>query len=206
MAQYFRVHPDNPQKRLLRQAVEIVRRGGVIVYPTDSAYALGCQLGERSALERIQRIRALDEGHHFTLACRDLSELSSYAMVSDRVYRLLKAHTPGPYTFVLPSTRQVPKRLLHPKQKTIGLRVPEHRITQALLEELGEALMTTTLILPGESLPLCDPEDIAQKLGKHVELVIDGGSGGLVPTTLIDLSGDAPVVLRSGRGDAAAFL
>jgi tRNA threonylcarbamoyl adenosine modification protein (Sua5/YciO/YrdC/YwlC family) len=202
MTQHFRVHPVNPQRRLLRQAVEILQRGGVIVYPTDSAYALGCRVGERDALERIRAIRQLDEDHHFTLACRDLSEIAEYALVSDPVFRKLKAHTPGPYTFVLPGTKQVPKRLMHPKQRTIGLRVPEHRIAQALLEELGEPLMTTTLILPGEELPLSDPQTIAERLGKRIELVIDGGPGGLEPTTLVDLSDDVPVVLRRGRGDA----
>jgi tRNA threonylcarbamoyl adenosine modification protein (Sua5/YciO/YrdC/YwlC family) len=206
MAQYFRVHPDNPQRRLLKQASEILQRGGVVVYPTDSAYALGCRLGERDALERIRAIRALDEGHHFTIACRDLSEISLYARVSDPVFRQLKAHTPGPYTFVLPGTKQVPKRLMHPKQRTIGLRVPENRIAQALLEELGEPLMTTTLILPGEEQPLSDPEAIAERIGKRIDLVIDAGPGGLVPTTLIDLSDGAPVVLRQGRGDPTAFL
>jgi tRNA threonylcarbamoyl adenosine modification protein (Sua5/YciO/YrdC/YwlC family) len=206
MAQYFRVHPDNPQRRLLKQASEILQRGGVIVYPTDSAYALGCRLGERDALERIRALRALDEGHHFTLACRDLSEISLYARVSDPVFRQLKAHTPGPYTFVLPGTKQVPKRLMHPKQRTIGLRVPANLIAQALLEELGEPLMTTTLILPGEELPLSDPELIAERIGKRIELVIDAGPGGLEPTTLVDLSDEIPVVLRRGRGDPAAFL
>jgi tRNA threonylcarbamoyl adenosine modification protein (Sua5/YciO/YrdC/YwlC family) len=205
MAQHFRVHPENPQRRLLKQASEILRRGGVIVYPTDSAYALGCRLGERDALERIRALRRLDETHHFTLACRDLSEISLYARVTDPVFRKLKAHTPGPYTFVLPGTRQVPKRLMHPKQRTIGLRVPENRIAQALLEELGEPLMTTTLILPGEELPLSDPERIAERLGKRIDLILDAGPGGLEPTTLVDLSDDVPVVLRVGRGDASAF-
>jgi tRNA threonylcarbamoyl adenosine modification protein (Sua5/YciO/YrdC/YwlC family) len=206
MAQHFRVHPENPQVRLLRQAVEILRRGGVIVYPTDSAYALGCRVGERDALERIRAIRQLDDAHHFTLACRDLSEISAYARVTDPVFRALKAHTPGPYTFVLPGTKLVPKRLMHPKQRTIGLRVPEHRIAQALLEQLAEPLMTTTLILPGEDLPLADPEVIVERLGKRVDLVIDGGPGGVEPTTLVDLSSEVPVVLRRGRGDPAAFV
>lgn len=205
MAQHFRVHPENPQRRLLRQASEILRRGGVIVYPTDSAYALGCRLGEREALDRIRAIRRLDETHHFTLACRDLSEIALYARVSDPVFRRLKAHTPGPYTFVLPGTKQVPKRLMHPRQRTIGLRVPENRVAQDLLEELGEPLMTTTLILPGEELPLSDPEQIVATLGKRIDLILDAGPGGLEPTTLVDLSGDVPVVLRHGRGDAAAF-
>ena len=205
MAQHFRVHPENPQRRLLRQASEILRRGGVIVYPTDSAYALGCRLGERDALERIRAIRQLDETHHFTLACRDLSEISLYARVSDSVFRKLKAHTPGPYTFVLPGTKQVPKRLMHPKQRTIGLRVPANQIAQALLEELGEPLMTTTLILPGEELPLSDPDTIAERLAKRIDLILDAGPGGIEPTTLVDLSEDVPVVLRRGRGDAAAF-
>ena len=206
MAQYFRIHPENPQPRLIRQAVEILQRGGVIVYPTDSAYALGCRIGEREGLERIRAIRQLDEDHHFTLACRDLSEIALYARVSDPVFRKLKAHTPGPYTFVLPGTKQVPKRLLHAKRRTIGLRVPEHRIAQALLEALAEPLMTTTLILPGEEHPLSDPEQIAERLGKRVDLVIDGGPGGLAPTTLVDLSDDVPVVLREGLGDPSTLV
>jgi tRNA threonylcarbamoyl adenosine modification protein (Sua5/YciO/YrdC/YwlC family) len=205
MSQFFQVHPVNPQVRLIRQAVEIVRRGGVIAYPTDSAYALGCQLGNKGALERIRRIRRLDDDHNFTLLCRDLSELGTYAQVDNPVYRLLRNHTPGPYTFILPATGEVPRRLLHPKRKTIGLRVPENRIALALLEELGEPLMSVTLIMPGDELPLTDPYDIRETLQHDIDLVIDGGYCGMEPTTVIDLSGERPEILRRGLGDPAAF-
>ncbi len=205
MSQFFQVHPVNPQTRLIRQAVEIVRRGGVIAYPTDSAYALGCQLGDKGALERIRRIRRLDDDHNFTLVCRDLSELGTYAQVDNQVYRLLRNHTPGPYTFILPATGEVPRRLLHPKRKTIGLRVPENKIALALLEELGEPLMSVTLILPADELPLTDPYDIRETLQHELDLVIDGGYCGMEPTTVIDLSGERPQVLRRGLGDPAAF-
>lgn len=205
MSQFFQVHPVNPQTRLIRQAVEIVRRGGVIAYPTDSAYALGCQLGDKGALERIRRIRRLDDDHNFTLVCRDLSELGTYARVDNGVYRLLRNHTPGPYTFILQATGEVPRRLLHPKRKTIGLRVPENPIALALLEELREPLMSVTLILPGDELPLTDPYDIRETLQHDLDLIIDGGYCGMEPTTVIDLSGDRPEILRRGLGDPAAF-
>lgn len=205
MSQYFQIHPDNPQRRLVAKAVEIVRAGGVIAYPTDSAYALGCHLGDKAAMERIRAIRRLDSNHHFTLVCRDLSELGVYARVDNTVFRLLKQFTPGPYTFILEGTREVPRRLLHPKRKTIGLRIPDHRITQALLEVLGEPLASVTLILPGEEYPLTDPEEIRRRLEHRVDLVIDGGPCGLEPTTVVDLTGPSPRILRRGKGDPAPF-
>jgi tRNA threonylcarbamoyl adenosine modification protein (Sua5/YciO/YrdC/YwlC family) len=205
MTQYFYIHPDNPQARLIKQAVMFVRDGAVMAYPTDSAYALGCHLGDKAALERIIRIRDLDERHNFTLLCRDLSEIATYAKVDNATYRLLKTYTPGAYTFILAATGEVPRRILHPKRKTIGIRVPDHAICQALLAELGEPLLTTTLQMPGDAEPLNDPEEIREKLGSRLEVIIDGGFGALEPTTVVDLSGDAPVVLREGRGDPAPF-
>ena len=205
MAQFFVIHPDNPQARLIRQAVEIVRADGVIVYPTDSAYAIACGLDNKAGLERIRRLRQVDKDHNFTLVCRDLKEVSVYARVDNVTYRALKAHTPGPFTFILPATREVPRRLAHPKRKTIGLRVPEHRIALALLEELGEPLMSSTLILPDDPLPLNDPEVIRERLEKHVDLVIDGGFCGLEATTVVDLTGAVPEVTRQGRGDASGL-
>lgn len=206
VAQYFEIHPDNPQPRLVRQAVEIVRADGVIVYPTDSAYAIACGLHNKNGLERIRRIRQIDKDHNFTLVCRDLKELSLYARVDNVTYRALKAHTPGPYTFILPATREVPRRLAHPKRKTIGLRVPEHRIALALLEELDEPLMSSTLILPDDPLPLSDPELIRERLEKQVDLIIDGGSCGLEATTVVDLTGEVPQLRRQGRGSAASLV
>lgn len=205
MAQYFEIHPTHPQPRLVKRAVEIVRAGGVIVYPTDSSYALGCALGEKDAMERIRRIRRVDDDHHFTLVCRDLSELSQYARVTNADYRVLKAATPGPYTFILPATREVPRRLQHPKRKTIGLRVPDHVIAQALLAELGEPLMSSTLIFPGETLPASDPQEIRERLERDVELVLDGGSCGLEPTTVVALDDGRATVVREGRGSPAPF-
>ena len=205
MSQFFQIHPDNPQQRLINQAVEIIKRGGVIAYPTDSAYALGCQLGDKAALERIRRIRKLDDNHNFTLVCRDLSELGTYARVNNSVFRLIRNHTPGPYTFILKATDEVPRRLLHPKRRTIGLRVPENRIALALLETLAEPLMSVTLILPGDDVPLTDPFDIRERLEHDLDLVIDGGVCGAEPTTVIDLADDVPVVVREGRGDIAPF-
>lgn len=206
MSQYFKIHPDNPQSRLIRQAVEIIRAGGVIVYPTDSSYALGCQIGNKTATERIQQIRNIDKEHNFTLVCRDLSEIATYARVDNIQYRLLKAATPGPFTFILSATNEVPRRLQNPKRKTIGIRVPDHATTQALLEELGEPIMSTTLILPADDLPLSDPEEIRQRLEHQVDLIIDGGNCGHQPTTILDLAGETPRLLRQGKGDAGPFL
>ena len=205
MSQFFQIHPDNPQPRLIDKAVEIIRQGGVIAYPTDSGYALGCHLGDKHAQERIRRIREVDDKHNFTLVCRDLSELATYAKVDNTAYRLIKSLTPGPYTFILAATREVPRRLQNPKRKTIGLRVPDNRIAQALLEALGEPLMSSTLILPGDDMPLTDPYDIRDTLEHSLDLVIDGGYCGFEPTTVVDLTGDAPVVLREGLGDVGVF-
>lgn len=205
MSQYFYIHPDNPQARLVKQAVMFIRDGAVIAYPTDSAYALGCHIGDKPAMERIVRLRELDERHNFTLLCRDLSDIATYAKVDNATYRLLKTYTPGAYTFILNATSEVPRRLLHPKRKTIGIRVPDHAICQALLAELNEPLLTTTLQMPGASEPLNDPEAIRDVLGSRLDLIIDGGAGTLEPTTVVDLTGDAPVVMRQGRGDPAPF-
>lgn len=205
MSQLFTIHPANPQPRLIRQSAEIIRRGGVIVYPTDSCCALGCRLGEKNAMERIRRIRQVDERHHLTLVCRDLAEIGQYAKIDNVQFRLLKATTPGSYTFILQATREVPKRLLHPSRRTIGLRVPDHAVAQALLAELGEPLLSSTLILPGHDLPLNDPDDIRERLEHDVDLVIDGGPCGIVPTTVVDLTGDTPVITRVGKGSVAPF-
>jgi len=205
MAQFFAIHPETPQPRLVHQAVGILREGGLIVYPTDSCYALGCRIGDKPAMERIRRIRQADANHNFTLVCRDLSEIATYAKVENTAFRWLKAHTPGPYTFLLPATREVPRRLQHPKRRTIGIRIPDHRIVQALLDELGEPLMSSTLLLPGDAEPMVDPELIRERLEHQVELVIDGGNCGLEPTTIVDLTGPAPEVLRQGRGDPSVF-
>lgn len=206
MSQFFQIHPDDPQTRLIRHAVEIIRGGGVVVYPTDSAYALGCQIGDKSALDRIRRIRKLDDKHNFTLVCRDLSEIATYAKVNNTVYRLLRQTTPGPYTFILPATSEVPRRLMHPKRKTVGLRVPENPIAAALLADLGEPLMSVTLIMPGDELPLIDPYDIRETLEHEVDLVIDGGYCGMEPTTVVDLADEIPRVMRAGKGEVAPFL
>ena len=206
MSQFFQVHPDNPQVRLVRQAVDIVRAGGVIVYPTDSAYALGCHIGDKDALDRIRRIRKLDKDHNFTLVCRDLSELATYARVDNAAYRLLRNNTPGAYTFILQATSEVPRRLKHPKRKTIGLRVPDNRIALDLLAALGEPLMSVTLIMPGDEFPLTDPYDIRHMLEHEVDLVIDGSFCGLEPTTVIDLSEGVPLVIRDGKGESEPFL
>jgi len=206
MSQFFVIHPENPQVRLIRQAVDILNAGGVIIYPTDSAYALGCRIGDKDALERIRAIRRLDDKHNFTLMCRDLSELATYARVDNPTYRWLKQATPGPYTVILEATKEVPRRLMHAKRKTIGLRVPDHPICRDLLATLGEPLMSVTLILPGEDLPQTDPYEIRHLLEHAVDLIIDGGYCGFEPTTIVDLSGDTPVVVRQGKGDAALFL
>lgn len=205
MSQFFQIHPDNPQVRLIKRAAELIRDGAVVVYPTDSAYALGCHLGDRKALERIMSLRNVDKHHNFTLMCRDLSELGTYAKVDNTMFRLLKANTPGPYTFVLPGTGEVPKRLLHEKRKSIGLRIPDNRIALALLEELGEPLLTSTLILAGETEPLNDPYDIRDRLEHQIDLIIDGGYCGLAPTTVVDLRDGTPVILREGAGDIGAL-
>lgn len=205
MSQDFYIHPDNPQDRLIKQAVMFIRDGAVLAYPTDSAYALGCHLGDKAALERIVRLRELGDRHNFTLLCRDLSDIATYARVDNATYRLLKTYTPGAYTFILHASSEVPRRILHPKRKTIGIRVPDHAICQALLAELNEPLLTTTLQMPGETEPLNDPEAIRERLGSRLDLIIDGGYGALEPTTVVDLTGDAPVIVREGRGDPAPF-
>lgn len=206
MAQFFCIHPENPQARYINQAVDIVHRGGLIAYPTDSAYALGCHIGDKMALDRIRAIRQLGKQHNFTLMCRDLSELATYAKVNNADFRLLKAHTPGPYTFILNATSEVPRRLLHPKRKTIGMRVPSNPIAQMLLESLGEPLMSSTLIMPNDEFPLTDPYDIRDVLEHQVELIIDGGFCGLEPTSVIDLTGEAPQILREGCGPVDGFV
>ncbi|HJV88307.1 MAG TPA: L-threonylcarbamoyladenylate synthase [Noviherbaspirillum sp.] len=205
MSQFFQIHPDNPQLRLIKQAAQIIHQGGIVALPTDSCYALVCHLDDKAAVERIRRIRGIDDKHHLTLLCRDLSEIAQYARVDNRQYRLLKNATPGAYTFILEATKEVPRRLSHPSRKTIGLRVPENQIVHALLDELGQPLLGTTLILPGESEPLTDPEEVRDQLARQVDLVIDGGACSLVPTTVIDLTGDEPVLLRQGSGDPAPF-
>jgi tRNA threonylcarbamoyl adenosine modification protein (Sua5/YciO/YrdC/YwlC family) len=205
VAQLFTVHPDNPQPRLIRQAAEIVRAGGVIVYPTDSCYALGCRIGDKAAMERIRAIRNVDERHHLTLVCRDLAEIGQYARVNNVQFRLLKAATPGSYTFILQATREVPKRLLHPSRRTIGVRVPDHRAAQALLADIGEPLLSSTLMLPGDDEPLNDAEEIRERLERSIDLVLDAGSCGIVPTTVVDLTADAPVITRVGKGRVDVF-
>jgi tRNA threonylcarbamoyl adenosine modification protein (Sua5/YciO/YrdC/YwlC family) len=205
VSQFFQIHPESPQQRLIKQAVEIINKGGVVIYPTDCAYALGCHLGDKKALEKIKRIRQLDDKHNFTLVCRDLSEISTYAKVENTNYRLLKAHTPGAYTFILKATSEVPRRLLHPKRRTIGIRVPNNPIALALTEALGEPIMSTSLILPGDDMPLMDPYEMRQLLQNQVDLIIDGGYCGLEATSVINLVEDAPEVIRQGAGDVIDF-
>lgn len=205
MSQFFQIHPDNPQARLIKQAVEIIRDGGVVVYPTDSSYAIGCSMGNKAGIERIRRLRQLDDKHNFTLACRDLSQLGLFAKVDTAAFRLLKTNLPGPYTIILNATREVPRMLLHPKRRTIGLRVPAQPIAQALLAELGEPLMSVSLILPGESEPMSDPYEIRQTLEHQVDLIIDGGYGGVEASTVISLVDGEPEIVRVGCGDPAAF-
>jgi len=205
MAQFFTIYPTNINTRLIRQAVEIIRAGGIVVYPTDSCYALGCHLDDRAAVSRIRAIRGMDEQHMLTLMCRDLSEIAKYARVDNQKFRLLKSNTPGGYTFILEATKEVPKRIQHPKRSTVGIRVPDHPVALALLEELGEPMLTSTLILPDEDWPLNDAQHIRELLEKQVDAVIDGGSAGHDFTTVIDLTGDAPVLLRQGVGDIAPF-
>ena len=206
MSQFFQIHPVSPQQRLVQQAVEIIRADGLVVYPTDSSYALGCHVGDKTGMERIRRIRNLDNRHNFTLMCRDLSEISTYAKVDNSSYRLLKSLTPGPYTFILKATHEVPRRLQNPKRKTIGIRIPDHPVSQALLDELGEPLMSSTLILPGQEHPETDAHDIRERLEHDVDLVIDGDNCGLEPTTVIDMVDGSMQVVRKGRGyDEALF-
>lgn len=205
MSQFFQIHPDNPQLRLIKQAAQIVHSGGIIALPTDSCYALVCHLDDKDAVTRLRRIRGVDDKHHLTLLCRDLSEIAQYARIDNSQYRMLKAATPGPYTIILEATKEVPRRVSHPSRKTIGLRVPENPIAQALLEELGQPLLGATLILPNEELPLTDPDRIREKLEKQVELVIDGGACSLEPTSVIDLTGAEPVLIRQGRGNVSQF-
>jgi len=200
MSQYFDIHPENPQKRLIKQAVEIIHQGGVIVYPTDSSYALGCHIGDKNAMQRLRQIRQIDEKRNLTLVCRDLSELSDYAKVENADYRLIKSLTPGPYTFILKGTSEVPRRLMHPKRRTIGLRVMNHPVVNALLEELRQPLMSCTLIMPGEELPVTEAEDIRSVLEKRVDLIIDGGHCGIEPTTVIRMTDASPEIRRQGKG------
>ncbi|WP_290796273.1 L-threonylcarbamoyladenylate synthase [Halomonas sp.] len=205
MSQFFQIHPDNPQKRLIDQSIQIIRSGGVVAYPTDSGYALGCHLGDKKAVEKIKRLRALDDKHNFTLVCSDLSEIGTYAKVDNAVFRLLKAHTPGAYTFILSATTEVPRLLLHPKRRSIGVRVPDHAITHALLDALGEPLMSVTLIPAGEELPMTDAEEIRDRFGSQLDLIIDGGACHLEPTSVVDLRDLPPTILREGRGDVEPF-
>ena len=205
MTQFFQIHPENPQKRLIDQAVTLIRNGGVIAYPTDSGYALGCHLGDKKAIEKIKWLRSLDDKHNFTLVCSDLSEIGTYAKVDNAVFRLLKNHTPGAYTFILNATSEVPRLLLHPKRRSIGVRVPDHRIVHDLLAALGEPLMSVTLIPVGEDLPMTDAEEIRERFGAHLDLIVDGGACHLEATSVIDLRELPPVIVREGRGDIAPF-
>ncbi len=205
MAQFIQIHPENPQARYISQVVALLRKGGVIVYPTDSGYALGCHIGDKEALQRIRRIRDLDIKHHFTLVCQDLSELGTYAIVNNSAYRLLKSHTPGPYTFILKATKEVPRRLQHPKRKTIGFRVPDNQIALDLLETMGEPIMNTSLLLPGEAEMFLDAAEIREKLDNQVDLIIDAGFCGNEATTVIDLTGDTPELIRKGAGAIEEF-
>lgn len=205
MAQHLSIHPDNPQARLLQRACEVIRQGGLIVLPTDSSYAIGCQLGDKAAVERVRALRGVDDRHHLTLMCRDLSQIGQFARVDNARYRLLKATTPGSYTFILEGTRELPRRVLHPKRKTIGLRIPAHAVTQALLAELGEPLLTSTLIVAGDEAPLTEGWEIQDRLNGQIELILDAGTGGVEPTSVIDLSGPLPVLVRAGRGSLVPF-
>jgi tRNA threonylcarbamoyl adenosine modification protein (Sua5/YciO/YrdC/YwlC family) len=200
LSQYFELHPQNPQLRLIRQAVQILRNGGLIAYPTDSCYALGCHIGDAQALERIRRLRAADRHHHFTLVCRDLAEIARYARVETWQFRLLKAATPGPFTFLLPATRKTPRRLQHAQRRTIGIRIPDHQVPRLLLAELAEPIMSSTLLLPGEAVPLTDGREIRVRLEHEIDAVLDSGNCGLEPTTVVDLAVSPPVILRQGRG------
>ncbi len=205
MSQYFELHPVNPQLRLIRRAVEIVRNGGVIAYPTDSCYALGCHIGDKAALELVRRIRQADRNHHFTLVCRNLSEIGRFARLDTWQFRMLKAATPGPFTFLLPASRETPRRVQHEKRRTIGIRVPDHPVPQMLLAELGEPLMSSTLILPGDSAPLTDGKEIHARLEHEIDAVLDGGNCGIEPTTVVDMAVSPPAIIRRGKGDFARF-
>lgn len=205
MSQFFVLHPTHPEPRLIKRAVEIVRQGGLIAYPTDSCYALGCHIGDKSAMEWIRRIRGVDERHQFTLVCRDLSEIGTFAKVDNTQYRLLKANTPGAYTFILKATRELPRRLAHPKRATIGVRVPDHAVASALLAELGEPILSSTLVLPDADEPLNDAEAIRDALEHQLDVILNGGACGIEPTTIVDLSQDVPILVRRGKGDAAVF-
>ncbi|MCP2327613.1 tRNA threonylcarbamoyl adenosine modification protein (Sua5/YciO/YrdC/YwlC family) [Hamadaea flava] len=205
MAKYFDVHPDNPQPRAIRQVVDLLKEDALIAYPTDSCYALGIQLGNRPGLERIKEIRRLDDRHHFTLICRDFAQLGQFVKISNSVFRLVKATTPGSYTFILPATKEVPRRLMHPKKQTVGVRIPDHRVAQALLEELGEPILSSTLLLPGEEEPMTQGWEIKDQLDHQIDAIIDSGDCGTEPTTVVDLSGDEPEILRYGAGDPARF-
>jgi len=206
MAKIVEIHPKNPQPRLIAEVVEMIRSGGLIAYPTDSSFAFGCAIGDKKSMERIRRIRQTDKNHNFTLVCSDLSEISGYARVENWAYRLIKKLTPGPYTFILQATREVPKRLQHPKRRTIGLRVPDHAIVRAMLDELGEPIMSSTLLLPGDDIPLTDVNDIEERIGNQIDLIVDGGATGIEPTTVVDLSGGSVEILRRGRGDIRALV
>ena len=206
MAKIIEIHPVDPQPRRIAEIVATIREGGLIAYPTDSSYAFGCHIGDKRAMDRIRRIRRTDKNHNFTLVCSDLSEISTYARVDNWAYRMLKSMTPGPYTFILPATREVPKRLQHPKRRTIGLRVPDHPLVRAVLDALGEPIMSSTLLLPGDDLPLTDPLEIEERIGHEIDLIVDAGPTGIEPTSVIDISEDTVEVLRVGRGDVSAFL
>ena len=203
MAQFFSIHPRNPQPRLIQRAAAILRAGGVIVYPTDSCYALGCHIGDKAAMERIRTLRGIDARHHFALVCRDLSELATYARVDNSQFRLLRAATPGSYVFILEATRELPKRLQHPRRRTIGLRIPDHRVALALLAELGEPILSSTLLLPGDAVPHVDMHEVRARLERHVDLILDAGSCGIEPTTVVDLTGTEPQLVRAGKGSLA---